>query len=74
MKDRMMKVKSSRVRTVVAKDVKTFYHMINFSIEVSVSAESRLINIYKYRGKKYLYSRLSRRLGCLRDGDKNVLE
>lgn len=47
----MMKVKSSRVRTVVAKDVKTFDHMINFSIEVSVSAESRLINIYKYRGK-----------------------
>ena len=52
MKDRMMKVKSSGMRTVVAKDLKTFDHMINFSIEVSVSAEGRLTNIYKYRKKK----------------------
>lgn len=75
MKDRMMNVKSSGMRTVVARDLKTFDHMINFSIEVSVSAEGRLTNIYKYRKKKKkLCSRLSRRLGCLRDGDKNVLE
>lgn len=52
MKDRMMKVKSSGMRTVVAKDLKTFDHMINFSIEVSVSAEGRLTNTYKYRKKK----------------------
>lgn len=75
MKDRMMKVKSSGVRTVVAKDLKTFDHMINFSIEVSVLAEGRLTNIYKYRKRKRnLCGRLSRRLGCLRDGGKNVLE
>lgn len=71
----MVKVKSSGVRTVVAKDLKTFDHLINFSVEVSVLAEGRLTNIYKYRKRKTnLCSRLSRRLGCLRDGDKNVLE